>query len=526
MEFNTKYILPGDDKNQIISKINYNFQQVFFNGLGARGPIGLAGEEGIIGQVGNDGEPGATGQPASSWFFSPSQNLIPNPQNGDIWVDTGPTGGQNVYTYSSGWIYSGYSILDDSIFSLVTEINGPGSTNDKNAVVFAGTGPSGSTLVLSDVVATNAANPNFSKLNISTNAENSILPSIGLDKTFYTGPYFPSFQWGSTGNNYNLIFSSPADLKISAGATATFGSTGGSGAFFYGQTDVRLTSGREFSFVNATGASAAMSFQAQNILMNSSNKNLSENLLSYSGLSNPIVLNVNDSWAVTTVNPSQIGNGLRVELPDSSNESGYAISTFFNSTTVYKIFESRTNNFNVIGQSGPSGSSSGFLTKAVQVQNKVNPSATFPRGSFTNNYLPLPLTGTSADVIYINALWPPPSNPQADGRNYFVYLQLSDFNGIWESAELGGRTFDVFLNDDVLCFGGIRTVYPGLSGVTASTVQINSLGNGLTGGCRHIRLEFITEQNIYYKAFTTSDPKCGFIPYSLTSTSVGPSSNL
>jgi hypothetical protein len=135
------------------------------------------------------------------------------------------------------------------------------------------------------------------------------------------------------------------------------------------------------------------------------------------------------------------------------------------------------------------------------------------------------LTGTSADVIYINALWPPPSNPQADGRNYFVYLQLSDFNGIWESAELGGRTFDVFLNDNVLCFGGIRTVYPGFSGVTASTVQINSLGNGLTGGCRHIRLEFITERNIYYKAFTTSDPKCGFIPYSLTS-AIGPSSNL
>jgi hypothetical protein len=526
MKFNTKYILPGDDKNEIISKINYNFQQVFFNGLGAKGPIGLAGEEGIIGQVGNDGEPGATGQPASSWFFSPSQNLILNPQDGDIWVDTGPTGGQNVYTYSSGWIYSGYSILDDSIFSLVTEINGPGSTNDKNAVVFAGNGPSGSTLVLSDVFATGAANPNFSKLNISTNAENSIFPSIGLDKTFYTGPYFPSFQWESTGNNYNLIFSSPADLKISAGATATFGSTGSSGAFFYGQTDVRLTSGREFSFVNATGASAAMSLQAQNILMNSGNKNLSGNLLSYSGLSFPIFLSGTGSWAVTTVNTSQIGNGLRVELPDSTNESGYPITTFFNSTTVYKIFESRTNNFNVIGQSGPSGSSSGFLTKTVQVQNKVNPSATFVRGLFTNNYLPLPLIGTSADVIYINALWPPPSTPQADGRNYFVYLQLSDFNGIWESAELEGRTFDVYLNDDVLCFGGIRTVYPGLSGVTASTVQINSLGNGLTGGCRHIRLEFITDRNIYYKAFTTSDPRCGFIPYSLTSTSVGPTPNL
>jgi hypothetical protein len=525
MSFNTKYILTGDDKDQIISKINYNFQQIFFNGIGARGPVGLLGEQGIIGEVGTEGEPGATGQRAANWYFSPSQALISGAQNGDIWIDIGPTGAQNVYVYSGGWVYSGFSILEDSIFSLVPEIDGPGSTNDKNAIVIAGTGPSGSTLVVSDVAATGGSNFNFAKLEISTDAENSIFPIIGLDKTFYSGPSYPNFQWGGTGTGYDLVFASPDDIRISAGSTATFSSTGGSGSFFSGNTDVKLTSGGEIFFTNATLSSAAMNFQAANILMNSSNKILNESILSYSNLSSPIVLDVNSSSAIVSTNPGTWGEGLKVQLPGSTYESGYPITTFFNSSS-YKVFESRTNNFNVVGQSGPSGSASGFLAKSAQLQNKVSPSATFVRGAFTNNYLPLVLTRDSLDVIYINTFWSAPPTPQADGRFNYVYLQLSDFTGIWESAELGGRTFNVFLNDDVLCFGGIRTVYPGLFGVTSSTVQINAVGTGLTAGCRHIRLDFITEQNIYYKAFTTADPRCGFIPYSLTSSAVVPISTL
>lgn len=521
MSFNTKYILPGDDKNQIISKINYNFQQVFFNGIGARGPIGLLGEEGIVGEVGSDGKSGATGDRAVNWYFSPTQASISGAQDGDIWVDIGPTGAQNIYVYSGGWVYSGFSILDDSIFSLVPEINGPGSTNEKNAVVIAGTGPSGSTLVLSDVTATGGSNFNFAKLIVSTDAENSVFPSIGLDKTFYSGLSYPNFQWGGTGTDYDLVFAAPDDFRISAGSTATFASTGGSGSFFSGHTDVRLISGSEISFVNATVLSSAMSFRAANIMMSSSNKTLNESILSYTNLSSPIVLDVNSSSAIVSTNPSAGGEGLRVQLPESTYESGYPITTFFNSSS-YKVFESRTNNFNVVGQSGPSGSASGFLAKSAQLQNKVSPSATFVRGAFTNNYLPLVLTRDSLDVIYINTFWSAPPTPQADGRFNYVYLQLSDFTGIWEGSLIGGRTFDVFLNDDVLSFGGIRTVYPGLSGVTSSTVQINALGTGLTAGCRHIRLDFITEQNIYYKAFTTADPRCGFIPYSLTSSAIGP----
>ena len=54
-QFNTKYILPGDSKDVLLSKLNQNFNQVYFNGVGEMGPDGAIGATGIIGQAGEDG---------------------------------------------------------------------------------------------------------------------------------------------------------------------------------------------------------------------------------------------------------------------------------------------------------------------------------------------------------------------------------------------------------------------------------------------------------------------------------------
>ena len=69
MSFNTNYILPGDDKNQIIGKVNYNFSQVLSNAVGLPGQSGILGATGIIGQVGKDGSTGPTGSRANKWYF-------------------------------------------------------------------------------------------------------------------------------------------------------------------------------------------------------------------------------------------------------------------------------------------------------------------------------------------------------------------------------------------------------------------------------------------------------------------------
>ena len=79
MGFNTKYILPGDNKDQIISKTNQNFSQVYYNSAGLPGEKGVIGPTGIIGQVGKDGQQGATGTRANIWFFqdTPPYSDIP-----------------------------------------------------------------------------------------------------------------------------------------------------------------------------------------------------------------------------------------------------------------------------------------------------------------------------------------------------------------------------------------------------------------------------------------------------------------
>ena len=98
-DFNTKYILPGDDKDAIINKINHNFYQVFFNGVGERGPDGYVGATGIRGQAGRDGEAGATGERAADWFFSSTEPSDSESQNGDIWINIGVTRSASLCLY-------------------------------------------------------------------------------------------------------------------------------------------------------------------------------------------------------------------------------------------------------------------------------------------------------------------------------------------------------------------------------------------------------------------------------------------
>jgi len=170
MSFNSKYIFPGDDKNEILSKINSNFAQIYFNAIGSPGPLGEFGPTGMIGPVGLDGLPGVTGSPAARWFFSPEPPLSAESSTDDIWVDIGITGFQSVYFYDgTNWVDTGESILQDSEFEAIIGVSGPGGSTTHNSIVFPGPSASDYSLVISDAVGTTAnANPNFSKLMVST----------------------------------------------------------------------------------------------------------------------------------------------------------------------------------------------------------------------------------------------------------------------------------------------------------------------------------------------------------------------
>ena len=514
MTFNTKYIFPGDDKNQILEKVNYNFSQLFFNGTGLRGPIGVVGATGIIGQVGRDGDIGSTGDRASNWYFTSVEPASSISQIDDIWINIGPTGAQDVFIYSgTDWVYSGETLLDSSVFGFLPEITGPGGSTTNNAIDISNPTPSNVTFVFSDSVGTTSdINPNLAKVLIATDASVNNFPILGFDKTFVGSASVPSFQWEGSGTGYGFVFSSPSDLTFSSGLTSSYSSTGSSSSFS-GQTSVSVTSNTSISFTNATGASAAMSFSTPNVV-NFVGNNVEitpssatfRNLTESSGIS---------ASAGTLAAVSNSGNGVLVEISGSS-ATGPAIVTFVNSQG-YKIFESRGNNFNVIGESGPSGSSSGNLVKGSQ---GVTPSAssTFVRSGFTNNVVPITLTSTTPDIIYITPNYG--GTPSADGKANRVYLQITGFSDIFDSATRDGRIFDVFMTDSTLCFGGIRSVFTGGS----ESVQIGDLNNSATGGCRHIKFQTVSSANMYYNASTpvlTSPSRCGYIAISGTATQSG-----
>jgi len=237
MTFNTKYILPGDDAQEIIFKTNFNFEQVFFSGVGSNGPVGLIGPTGIIGQVGNDGTIGELGLSASKWNFSFLPPVTGNSKPGDYWVNTGPTSGFSIFEFQNSspfWVDSGFDLLQNSVWNYVIGVSGPGGIEDKTAIGFA-TGPSGNTFVFSDYNFSNIslqlqkqrANPTGSKFLIGTDGTR---PLLSFGKTSSLSNSLPQFSWeDNSPTNYNLKFESPQNLQISSkGLGLTAGASGGS----------------------------------------------------------------------------------------------------------------------------------------------------------------------------------------------------------------------------------------------------------------------------------------------------------
>jgi len=524
MSFNVNYIFPGDDKNQILSKVNYNFAQIFFNGVGEKGSIGPIGPTGIIGEVGRDGEIGATGNRAVNWYFSTTEPAAANSRINDIWVNVGATGVQNVYVYDgSDWVFSGETILGDSTFGLLTSIEGPGGSTTHNAIDISDPTPSDVTFVLSDETSsTGSVNPNLAKFLIATDPSQNPYPIIGLDKTFVGSTVIPSFSWGSTGDNYDLVFENSSNTVINSGNAASISATGGT-ATFSSAGLFTVQSNAQINFTNATGASAAMTFSTGNLItFSSQNKVLSANSLTYQNLTLTAGITAN---AANLLQSSSPGNGILVQSdnPGGTGNTGAAVTTFLNSSG-YKILESRTNSFNVVGESGPSGSASGRIIKAVQRAANVSASATFARGGFNNNYLPLSISDSNSDIIYIVPKYSNASTIYANGSQYRVYLQLTGFTNTFNFTRNEGRVFDFFLEDDTLSFGGLRTVFSGGS----SVVQLFDFSNSATGGCRHIRVTQVNPSTAFYYFLTPrlSPTRCGYIQLNNIDVAVGPGQSL
>jgi len=325
---------PGDTQEDLINKINQNFDAIVANGGGPQGADGKQGDQGPIGPEGPIGDTGVPGERGTRWFLS---NIAPETQTGfdevllvgDYWVNTNPSFNKAVSIYTtSGWVSTGQSLQAQDVFTTLTGITGPSNASLKNAIVQSSSTPGNNTFVLSDDrVIPATANPTYSKFLIATNASNGF-PLLEFAKsnlmdqdTALPSDYnrHPYFDWKNpSSTDYAIRFVSPSDsLDIIAGKNLNLQSTNG---------DITVS-----GISSSLTANTSMSFTTSGLMnLNSGTSNLlvNSNQLVLNGTSAvfniPITINgsFSGSSMASFVNTST-GGGISVNLTGTASTSRF-----------------------------------------------------------------------------------------------------------------------------------------------------------------------------------------------------------
>jgi len=517
MSFNTNYILPGDDKNQIIAKTNYNFSQILSNSAGLPGEIGPIGSTGIIGQVGRDGLTGATGQRATNWYFQETAPYISLPYDerpliyGDIWVNTSATGNQPIYTYgNSSWISTNYDFVSSSVFATVTGISGPGEVKENNAIVTAPVTNSNqpvTTFVFSDSpVDVNNANPTYSKVLVSTDAAlTASLPIFSFDKTFYQSAGLPSFSWKNIGSDYDIQFSSDDSITIQSQATGTYSSTGGTVSLIGNNVGFNSNT----ATITGTGGisinSPSIGLLGKNIALNNSRAIFKENTggfsLSATGSSNSLSLsNVDLNDSQTALSYTGISNSGALNLSMGGN-------------SLFRV-TGGSNYSNIgIGFTGSTGITGGTGASVVKSYQSITDTAssTLKVGNFNNPYIQIT---PSSDVIVVTPT--PTTEITSDGtrKNRIWIWVIGNKNPYVESGNVS--VVDIYMNSTIYSIGGvyINTNFSTLNDknkIKILDVSPDTSNPGPAAGCRHIRLTYFgspfnstSNKQVYLQAFSSA----------------------
>ena len=519
MSFNTNYILPGDDKNQIISKTNYNFSQVLSNSTGLPGEIGPIGSTGIVGQVGRDGLTGSDGQRAINWYFEETAPYSTLPLDekplifGDIWVDTSPSGNQPIYTYNgSSWISTGHDFISSGVFATVPGITGPGEVNENNAIVIGPTALANqpiTTFVFSDsLVDANNANPTYSKVLVSTDTTlTASLPVFSFDKTFYQSSDLPSFRWKSTGSNYDIQFSSDDSIAIQSQATGTYSSTGGTVSL------IGNNIGFNFNTATITGTggininSPSIGFLGKNVSLNNSGATFRENIggfsLSATGSSNALSVDVNLSADQTGIRNALIYEGVSNSRVLDLSMSGNSLFRVTGGSNYSNIGVGFT------GATGITGATGASVVKSYQ-SIIDSASSRLTVGVYSNPYIQVTPTN---DVIVVTPT--PIASVSSDNRLNRIWLYVSGYgNPYIESGN--ASVIDIYMNSTTYSIGGvyINTNFSFLN--NANKIKIldpspSGSSPSPAGGCRHIRLTYFgspfnstSNKQVYLQAFSSA----------------------
>jgi hypothetical protein len=332
---------PGDTQEDLINKINQNFDAIVANGGGPQGVDGKQGNSGPVGPEGPMGDTGVPGERGTRWFlspFAPNGGSTPNLQIliGDYWVNTNVSDNKSVSVYtSSGWSLTGQNLQAQEIFKTLVGITGPSTTSLKNAIVQSSSTPGSNTFVLSDInVDTGNANPSYSKFLIATNQSNGF-PLLefaksnlvtGLPSEYNKHPYF---AWKNpTAPDYGIRLVSPADsLDVVSAKNLNLQSTNG---------DVTV-SGISASLT----ANTSMSFTTSGLMdLNSGTSNLliNSNQFTLNGTSALFRVPISISGSFSGVSMASFvnsgsGGGISVNLTGAVSTSRFLANFLTTSTT-------------------------------------------------------------------------------------------------------------------------------------------------------------------------------------------------
>ena len=252
----------SDSQNELVNKLNNNFDELIeFHG-GIQGNIGPIGGDGAIGLQGLNGNSGITGPRGSRWFVKSTQpgGIGTYAVEGDYWVEVSTS---KIYIFTdSGWQYTGYNLsTQNTLFRDVTYTSVGGSAG--TSITEDQSSPSLYTFVLGDQSPENAPliNKDLSKFGISTDTSINSGPILEFSKSDLEDGSIsdysehPVFSWGSySSSNTDINLEIPGG-KFYIGASAGMNITASditmesaTGITFDGVFDLSATGGINLNF--------------------------------------------------------------------------------------------------------------------------------------------------------------------------------------------------------------------------------------------------------------------------------------
>ena len=286
---NIKFLNYSDNQDQLVSKLNNNFDEVVeFHG-GSQGLTGPVGDRGAIGEIGEVGTVGNTGTRGTRWFVNSGAPAGTGNYAiiGDYWLNS--SSGE-VYEFTeSGWSDTGYNFNSSGTIFNQSESSYDPSIGGTGYVVYQGQiDPSKYGFVVSDTTpeAVNL-NPLLAKFLVSTDNLRNPSPLMEFSKTNVENgtvtdySQHPIFKWedfNSTNNSMSLeIPGGSFTIGASGGYEASFdslnvnsqasvsisaGVTSGSGIYSTGGFQLNTPTG-SFNFISkyfsVTGGSGSFS---------------------------------------------------------------------------------------------------------------------------------------------------------------------------------------------------------------------------------------------------------------------------